>query len=140
MAQRMSHVALTVPRSRLEGGEREVLVAVYAAVFGWEENPSLAIPGERLLLRAPTDAQYLTIRAADSPMSGDGKEHLGIAVDSEDELHAIHARASAQQAHHPDLELEAPRTLYGGALVTFRVRFRLPLSIEVQYVRPAGAA
>jgi hypothetical protein len=38
MAQRLSHVAVTVPRSRLEGAEREALLAVYAAVFGWEEN------------------------------------------------------------------------------------------------------
>jgi hypothetical protein len=40
----------------------------------------------------------------------------------------------------PRSRLEDPRTLYGGALVTFRVRFRLPLRIEVQSVRPAGAA
>ncbi len=135
MAQRLSHVAVTVPRTRLEGKQREVLLAVYAEVFGWRENPGLAIPGERIVLRAPSDAQYLTIRAAAEPMRGDGREHVGIAVDSEAELREIHERASALRARHPDLELDDVRSAYGGALLTFRLRFALPTSIEVQYLR-----
>ena len=132
MGQRLSHVAVTVPRAQLVGPPREALLDFYASVFGWRENPRLAIPGERIFLRAPSDTQYLTIRASDSPMQGSGAEHVGIVVGSEAELREIHARAAAMRERFPDLELEAVRAEYGGSLLTFRVRFRLPVSIEVQ--------
>jgi hypothetical protein len=135
MGYRFSHVAVTVGREMFVGAAREQLLLFYRDVFGWQENPGLAIPGERILLRAPTDVQYVTIRAADAPMVTSGYEHLGILVETEAELHEIHQRAAAFTSRFPDLQLDPVKTGYGGALVSFRCRFRLPLTMEVQHLK-----
>jgi hypothetical protein len=126
---------VTVPVEQLAGVARRELLEFYREVFGWHENPGLAIPGERIFLRAPTDTQYITIRASEAPMHTSGYEHLGIIVDSEAELRAIHERVAAMASRFPDLELQRIQSEYGGALLTFRVRFRLPLTFEIQHLR-----
>jgi len=132
---RFSHVAVTVGADQLDGATRAELLQFYREVFGWSENPSLAIPRQRLFLRAPSDTQYITIRSSESPMRTSGYEHLGLLVESETELRAIHQRAAALASQLPDLELQPIQTEYGDVLLTFRLRFRLPLAIEVQYQR-----
>jgi GNAT superfamily N-acetyltransferase len=131
----LSHVAVTVAPSQLEGIAREELLHFYGEVLGWSENTALSIAGQRLFLRAPTDTQYVTVRAADGPMQTSGYEHLGFFTASEEELRAIHRRAERLSSQLPDLELQPIEVAYGGSLVTFRLRFRLPLALEVQYLR-----
>ena len=134
MPERFSHVALTVPAEFFEAGPRAELLGFYADVFGWSEDPAFGILGERILLRAPSSIQYITLRCSETPMVTSGYEHLGIAVDSADQIHAIHKRAAQAGARYPDLELGPVRTLYGGKLLTFRLRFRLPLTLELQHI------
>lgn len=136
--QRFTHVAVTVPRECFEEEQRSELLGFYAEVFGWRENPDLSIPGERIFLRAPSDAQYLTIRASNAPMTTSGYEHVGLAVDSESTLRAIHERAAEIGRRLRGLELGPIRSEYGGRLLTFRLRFRLPLTIEVQHLGTAA--
>lgn len=135
MSQRFSHVALTVPRRLILGAEREQLLRFYGDVFGWQENERFAIPGERILLRAPTNTQYLTIRGSEQPMQTSGYEHLGVWVDGEDELRELHTRAEALAGELSGVELQPIQIAYDGALASFRLRFRLPLTLEVQHLR-----
>lgn len=130
---RLTHVAVTVPADRIIGAERERLLEYYAEVLGWTENPELSIPGRRILLRAPSDAQYLTIKASDAPMTTSGSEHVGVSVDSDAELAAVHERAVSFASRDPEASVEPIRTLYGGALRTFRLGYALPLTIEMQF-------
>jgi len=135
MSFRFSHVAVTVPVEQLAGIARGELVEFYREVFGWHEDPGLAIPGQRIFLCAPTATQYITIRASEAPMQTSGYEHLGIIADSEAELRTIHERATAAASRFPDLELQPIKSEYGGTLLTFRMRFRLPLTLELQHIR-----
>ncbi len=135
MPSRFSHVALTVPPEQLVGVARDELLEFYGQVFAWRENEYFAIPGERILIRAPTDTQYITVRSSSAPMRTSGYEHLGIIVDSESELRSIHGRATAMRSKFPDLDLQPIESLYGDALLTFRLRFRLPLTLEIQHLR-----
>lgn len=135
--QRFSHLALTVARSMFETPQRAELLSFYDAVFGWVENERLSIEGERIFLRAPTDRQYLTIRASDDPMRTSGYEHLGVLVESADELQRLHARASTCAPEDDRVELEEIQILYGERLHSFRVRYLLPLTLEIQYFNGA---
>ena len=45
MEQRFTHVAVTVPRQFFDPALRAELLAFYTDVFGWTENPRLAIEG-----------------------------------------------------------------------------------------------
>jgi hypothetical protein len=132
MEQRFTHVAVTVPPEFFDPSLRAELLAFYADVFGWTENPRLAIEGERILLRAPTDRQYMTIRASDTPMRTSGYEHLGVAVATPEDVHQLHARARTRAERDARVELGEVEISYGGHLHSFRVRYLLPVTIEVQ--------
>jgi len=133
MDQRFTHVAVSVERGLFEPRSRGDFLAVYSEVFGWSEKSSLSIPNERIFLRAPSDSQYITIRAADAPMQTSGYEHLGVWLGSEADVRATHERAAKLTPRFPDLELGPIQSLYEDTLLTFRLRFRLPLTIEVQH-------
>jgi hypothetical protein len=130
--QRFTHIAVTVPRACLEAPLRDELLSFYADVFGWSENVGLGISGERIFLRAPTDEQYITVRASDTPMRTSGYEHLGVEVPTPVELRELHGRAAARAGRDPRVELGEISVKYGGHLRTFRVRYLLPVTIEVQ--------
>jgi hypothetical protein len=132
MEQRFTHVALTVPREFFDPSLRAELLAFYEDVFGWTENPRLAIEDERILLRAPTDRQYMTIRGSDTPMRTSGYEHLGVAVATPEDVRQLHARAHTRAERDSRVELGAVEVGYGGRLHSFRVRYLLPVTIEVQ--------
>ena len=133
MAHRFTHVAVTVPHALFVPEQRTQLLKFYEDVFGWTENPGLSIEGKRIFLRAPTNGQYITIRSDDRPMQTSGYEHLGIEVDRVADLHDLHARAHEYAERDTRVELEDVEVLYGGALHTFRVRFLLPLTLEIQF-------
>ena len=131
--QQFSHVAVTVPRDYFDVTERADLLPFYDEVFGWVENKDPSIEGERIFLRAPTDRQYLTLRASDEPMRTSGYEHLGIWVESAAELRQLYERARDYARRDHRVELSDMKTLYGERLQTFRVRYQLPLTLEVPH-------
>jgi hypothetical protein len=132
MQQRFTHMAVTVPRQLFDPDCRAEWLAFYEDVFGWTENPQLAITGERIFLRAPTDGQYVTVRTSDTPMQTSGYEHLGVAVASPEDVRTLHARAHVWAEREPRVELGVLEVSYGGRLHSFRVRYLLPVAIEVQ--------
>ena len=132
MEQRFTHVAVTVPRQFFDPALRAELLAFYAGVFGWAENPKLAIEGERIFLRAPTDRQYVTIRGSDTPMRTSGYEHLGFAVATPEDVRQLHERAHTRAKRDSRVELSEVEVSYNGRLHSFRVRYLLPVTIEVQ--------
>jgi hypothetical protein len=135
--QHFSHVAVTLPRDYFGPAKRAELLAFYGEVFGWAENTRMSIEGERIFLRAPTDRQYLTLRASDDPMRTSGYEHLGIWVESLDELQELFERARVYAARDDRVELGEMKSLYGERLQTFRVRYLLPLTLELQHLEDA---
>ncbi len=58
-------------------------------------------------------------------------------------LRSLHGRARAYAQRDDRVELSDVETAYGGRLHTIRVRYRLPLTIEVQFLEeepgPEGA-
>ena len=84
---------MTVPRDYFAAAKRAELLSFYDEVFGWVENEGMSIEGERIFLRAPTDRQYVTLRASDAPMHTSGYEHLGVWVESLEQLQQLHGRA-----------------------------------------------
>jgi hypothetical protein len=132
MQQRFTHIAVTVPHQLFEPAYRAEWLSFYADVFGWTENPRLAIEGERIFLRAPTDRQYITVRATDSPMRTSGYEHLGVAVPTSEDVRQLHACAHSHAERNARVELSEVQVSYGGRLHSFRVRYLLPMTVEVQ--------
>jgi hypothetical protein len=136
----MSHVAMSVDRSTFTQSYLSDL-AFYCDLLGWKIDENLSIPGERLLITLPGNGQYLNVRASDEPMVTTDYEHFGVYVESADAVHEAFRRVQAHQAVDDRVEIDerGVQLLYGGTLTTFRFKYLLPLSIEVQYIGEKGA-
>jgi hypothetical protein len=131
---RFNHVALTVPADALDEEGRRALLDFYGAVFGWNEMPTLTVDRERLVLRCHSNEQFVYLHADDRPMKTAGSEHIGLSVDTPEELDALYERARARGAGDDEVELtkRGCDDYRAVKLHHFYVRYRLPLQIEVQ--------
>jgi hypothetical protein len=131
---RFNHVALTVPAELLDAAGRADLLRFHGAVFGWTEMPTMTRDRELLVLRCHSNEQFVYLHASDKPMHTTGSEHFGLSVPTPTELDELYERARSQQSSDSRVELTERnvddfRVL---KLHSFYVRYRLPLSIEVQ--------
>ena len=131
----MSHVAMSVDRSTLT--ETYIAdLAFYGELFGWKIDDNLSIENERLLISLPGHGQYINIRALDQPMATTSYEHLGIYVESPEIVREVFGKIEEHKSSDDRIELDerGVQVLYGGVLTTFRFKYLLPLSIEVQHI------
>ncbi len=78
---------------------------VHVVLFRWTENPQLAIAGERIFLRLPTNEQYITVRASATPMQTSSSDPLGVAVATPEDVCQFHARAHSHADRDARVEL-----------------------------------
>ncbi|MCZ6785069.1 MAG: VOC family protein [Proteobacteria bacterium] len=128
----LHHVAVAIGPDGLQPAGRSALVDFYGEVFGWREITGLARPDRLVLAISPS--QYLTIRNGDEPMRGSGSEHFGVALPTRVALEALHERARRYSERDPHVEIGALES--SGGLHVFRVRYGLPVSVEVMYLEP----
>jgi len=131
---RFNHVALTVPAELLDTAGRADLLRFHNAVFGWTEMPTMTRDRELLVLRCHSNEQFVYLHASSEPMRTTGTEHFGLSVTTPAELTELYERARTQRSSDPRVEL-TERNVDDFQVVklhSFYVRYRLPLSIEVQ--------
>lgn len=131
---RFNHVALTVAPEALDAEGRAALVRFYGEVFGWTEMPGMSRDRELLVLRCHSNEQFVYVHAAEAPMRCSGNEHFGMSVATPGELEALYERARKFAERDPAVEL-TPRAADDHKAVVlhhFYVRYRLPVSVEVQ--------
>jgi hypothetical protein len=131
---RFNHVALTVPADLLDAEGRGGLLRFHERVFGWTEMPTLTRDRELLVLRAWSNEEFVYLHASPEPMRAGATEHFGFSVPTRADLDAIYERAEKLRAEDPQVELLPRQTEDFRVLKlhSFYVRYRLPLSIEVQ--------
>jgi hypothetical protein len=131
---RFNHVALTVPSESLNSDGREALLDFYGEVFGWTEMPTMTRDGELLTLRCYSNQQFVYIHAHEHPMRTAGMEHIGMSVETPEELDGMYERARkyAERDSEVDLTERGCDDFKVVKLHNFYVRYRLPLQIEIQ--------
>jgi len=131
---RFNHVALTVPAELLDATGRADLLRFHSAVFGWTEMPTMTRDRELLVLRCHSNEQFVYIHASSDPMRTGGTEHFGLSVATPSELTELYERARTEQSRDPRVELTKRNVddFQVLKLHNFYVRYRLPLSIEIQ--------
>jgi hypothetical protein len=131
---RFNHVALTLPPDALDAAGRDAILGFYGEVFGWTEMPTMSRDRELLVLRTWSHEEFVYLHAAEAPMRCGPTEHVGLSVPARAELDAIFERAEKRAAADPEVELTPRASDDYGAVVLhhFYVRYRLPLSLEVQ--------
>jgi hypothetical protein len=131
---RFNHVAMSLPAGDLDAAGRTALLGFYGEVFGWTEMPTMTVDRERLVLRCHSHEQFVFLHAADEPMQCSEMEHWGVSVATPGELDAILEKARKFEEKDSaveitDRKLEDYKVL---KLHSFYVRYRLPLTVEVQ--------
>jgi catechol 2,3-dioxygenase-like lactoylglutathione lyase family enzyme len=124
----LSHVAMSVPAGTLTDGYRADLSDFYGRHFGWREVESLRLP-DRLTMSAG-GRTYVNIRERSESMTCLGYEHLGLLVESPEDVDRIWADLAGDDR---DVHLE-PLASGDEGYRSFRFRYLMPLAVEVQFI------
>ncbi len=122
----LNHVAMSVPPGTLTDGYRAELLKFYDDLFGWREIESLRL-ADRLTVSVGRHS-YVNVRERPDPMVCSGYEHFGIVVESAEEAERLWKLLESDPR---DVHLEPLKTSDDG-LRSFRFRYLLPLTVEVQ--------
>lgn len=123
----LNHVAMSVPSGTLTDAYRAELLDFYSRLFGWREIESLRLP-DRVTLSVGPHA-YVNIRERPDPMVCSGYEHFGIVVESPDLVERLWQQLDVDSR---DVQLE-PLATGDDGYRSFRFRYLLPLTVEVQF-------
>jgi hypothetical protein len=123
----LNHVAMSVPSGTLTDEFRNELLELYGRLFDWREIESLRLP-DRLTISVGRHC-YLNVRERPDPMVCSGYEHFGIVVASTAEAERLWKLLAADPR---DVNLE-PLATGDDGYRTFRFRYLLPLTVEVQF-------
>ena len=117
---------MSVPPGTLTDTWRNQVLDFYGRLFGWRELDALRLP-DRLTISV--GSSYINIRErADAP-TYNGYEHFGVALDSAEAARAVWTEANNSEV---GVTLDPlPETTDG--FISYRLRYLLPLSVEVQY-------
>jgi hypothetical protein len=130
----LSHVAMSVPVGTLTEQFRSDVLVFYGEHFGWTEIESLRRP-DRMTIAIGGD-DYLNVRERERALAYEGYEHFGLRLPAPD---AVEDAWTAIAADGRDVELE-PIQRGADGYRQFRVRYLLPMTVEVQHLPGSGAA
>lgn len=137
---RFNHVAISVDPALLDGAGRATFLDFFGQVFGWTEGDNTGETGNPLILYTGAFGQFLYLLPGDPYLTAPHLDHVGLEVDTRDEMVAIVERARAYQAHDDRVTLidVHARTTSGPTqdyvLTSAYIGFRLPLMIELQHL------
>lgn len=132
---RFNHIAMTMPADALDEAGRKAILDFYGEVFGWQELPTETVDRKTLVIMAYEFGQFVFLEASDTPLQGSFTDHFGMAVDTIEELHEMHARAKAYAERDDRVRVEDIMVDDFGVLdlTAFYVNYLLPLTVEVQH-------
>jgi hypothetical protein len=130
-SQGLSHVAMSVPVGTLTDSFRADVLSFYGEHFGWTEIESLRLP-DRLTM-AVGKGGYVNVRERAEPMVCEGYEHFGLLLRSTED---VEEAWTALEADRREVRVE-PLDRGDDGYRSFRFRYLLPLTVEVQFF-PGG--
>ena len=142
MPMRFNHMELTFAPGTLDEKRRAEITAFYTDVFGWEASTVPILKQEGLLLKIdPEVSQFILLIENRNPMQPPAYDHLGLLMDTREEVDEILERCKAWQARDDRVELKIYDDLVNPTSVVhaFYVRYLLPIHFDVQVIeRSAG--
>jgi hypothetical protein len=130
---RFNHMELTFPVGNLTTTLREEIDAFYGSVFGWN-GLDTDVVGQSCHLLMPDPDQFILLAESERPMSSPGYDHLGLLLDTRDEVDAL-LQACERYAEKDD-RVSIKRyddLVYPGLTVhAFYVKYLLPIYFDVQ--------
>ncbi len=131
---RFNHMELTFARGALDQARRDDIEAFYGGVLGWRTGP-YELFGQVGHMLHPDDGQFILLMESDTPMAAPGWDHLGLLVETRQEVDELLEQCQRYQEKDDRLELQ----IFDGDLTSpnivchaFYVRHLLPIWFDVQ--------
>jgi len=137
---RFNHMELSFARGTLTKEFRDEVDAFFCGVLGWGSLDTDVV-GQSCHLLLPDDGQFILLAEGNEPMSSPGYDHLGLLVDSRQEVDGILAECRRFQEKDDRLRLKEYEDLTAPSLTVhaFYVKYLLPIWFDVQCLeRPPG--
>jgi hypothetical protein len=141
MGLRFNHMEITFPMGALTPEFCADVESFYADVFGWTAVRRRMFGQESLTLRT-ADNDFILLIEGPEAMSSPGFDHLGLRLDSREEVDQTLARVKARLADDARVELkEYPDGEMDDEWYhAYYVRHLLPIWFDVQYIEPVPAS
>ncbi|MGH9018936.1 MAG: hypothetical protein ACRDY1_14390 [Acidimicrobiales bacterium] len=130
---RFNHMELSFARSTLSPEFRRDVDGFYCGVLRWSSLDTDVV-GQSCHLLLPDDGQFILLAEGDEPMASPGYDHLGLLVETRQEVDDILAECRRFQEKDERLRLKEYKDLTTPSLVVhaFYLKYLLPLWFDVQ--------
>ena len=130
---RFNHMELTFARGSLDARLREDIRSFYERELGWT---TLDIPllGQNTLYLGPDDGQFILLAESDKPISSPGYDHLGLLVETRDEVDALLVQCKKFREQDERMKIKEYDDLKQGPVTVraFYVKYLLPIYFDIQ--------
>ena len=135
---RFNHMELTFPTGTLDRTRRDEIGAFYGDVFGWDVRDVQVFSTPSLLLNVDP-GQFILCHESSTPMDSPGFDHLGLLVDTREEVDRLLAECERWQEKDDRVDLTYYDDLKTGNVTVhaFYVRYLLPIRFDVQVLEYA---
>lgn len=137
---RFNHMELSFPMGTLTQEFRHDVDAFYCDVLGWDSLDTEVV-GQSCHLLRPDDGQFILLAEGKKPMSSPGYDHLGLLMETRDEVDSVLAECKRFQEKDERLRIKEYEDLTGPTITVhaFYVKHLLPIWFDVQCMeRPGG--
>ena len=124
---RFNHMELSFPRGTLTKEFRDEVDAFFCGVLGWDSLDTEVV-GQSCHLLRPDDGQFILLAESGKPMSSPGYDHLGLLMDTRDEVDAMLAECQRFAEKDDRLQIKEYEDLTGPTITVhaFYVKYLLP--------------
>lgn len=135
---RFNHMELTLPRGTLDDRFRADVKRCYGDVLGWT-TMDVPLLDQLTCYLAPDDGQFILLAESDAPLSSPGYDHLGLHVDSREQVDELLEQCRKFQETDERLRIKEYDDLVTGPVTVcaFYVKYLLPIWFDVQHIRYA---
>ena len=136
---RFNHMELSFERGTLSQEFRDEVDAFYCDVLGWRSLDTEVV-GQLCHLLLPDDGQFILLAEGKQPMSSPGYDHLGLLMDTREEIDVIRDECQRFADKDDRMRLKIYDDLVGPTVTThaFYVKYLLPIWFDVQCIERTG--
>jgi hypothetical protein len=137
---RFNHMELSFPLGTLTQEFRRDVDSFFCGVLGWGSLDTEVV-GQSCHLLQPDDGQFILLAEGRDPMSSPGYDHLGLLMESRQEVDSVLAECRRFQEKDDRLRIKEYEDLVYPTLTVhaFYVKHLLPIWFDVQCMEwPAG--
>ena len=132
---RFNHMELSFAKGTLTTEFRDEVDAFYCDVLGWRSIDTEVV-GQLCHILLPDDGQFILLAEGRDPISSPGYDHLGLLMDTREEVDAVLAECQRFAEKDDRMRLKIYEDLVTPPVVThaFYVKYLLPIWFDVQCI------